>query len=129
DREERREGLQVLQARRPLHHQHDQARVERMDEGEPTLLPSAEGDRGQDREVAWPLTLPLFGAPSARPRGASAAGPWHVAGRGARAPRRRFGGGAVALGVAMGYLSIVVLLPLAALVWASRAGGLDEFWS
>ena len=29
----------------------------------------------------------------------------------------------------MGYLSIVVLLPLAALVWASRAGGLDEFWS
>jgi sulfate transport system permease protein len=28
----------------------------------------------------------------------------------------------------MGYLSIVVLLPLAALVWASRAGGLGEFW-
>jgi sulfate/thiosulfate transport system permease protein len=41
----------------------------------------------------------------------------------------RFGGGALARGVAMGYLSIVVLLPLAALVWASRAGGLDEFWS
>jgi sulfate transport system permease protein len=29
----------------------------------------------------------------------------------------------------MGYLSVIVLLPLAALVWASRAGGLDEFWS
>ena len=28
----------------------------------------------------------------------------------------------------MGYLSIVVLLPLAALFWASRADGLDEFW-
>src|SRR4030095_15374299 len=41
----------------------------------------------------------------------------------------RVGGGALARGVAMGYLSIVVLLPLAALVWASRAGGLDEFWS
>ena len=29
----------------------------------------------------------------------------------------------------MAYLSVVVLLPLAALVWASRAGGLGEFWS
>jgi sulfate/thiosulfate transport system permease protein len=28
----------------------------------------------------------------------------------------------------MGYLSIVVLLPLAALVWASRAGGLGSLW-
>jgi sulfate/thiosulfate transport system permease protein len=28
----------------------------------------------------------------------------------------------------MVYLSVVVLLPLAALVWASRADGLDEFW-
>src|SRR5436190_1143142 len=28
----------------------------------------------------------------------------------------------------MGYLSVVVLLPLAALVWASRAGGLGSIW-
>jgi sulfate transport system permease protein len=28
----------------------------------------------------------------------------------------------------MGYLSLIVLLPLAALMWSSRAGGLDEFW-
>jgi sulfate/thiosulfate transport system permease protein len=41
----------------------------------------------------------------------------------------RVGGGALARGVAMGYLSVIVLLPLAALVWASRAGGLGEFWS
>jgi sulfate transport system permease protein len=49
--------------------------------------------------------------------------------RPAGAAASRVGGGALARGVAMGYLSIVVLLPLAALVWASRAGGLDEFWS
>jgi sulfate/thiosulfate transport system permease protein len=40
----------------------------------------------------------------------------------------RLGGGALARGVAMGYLSLIVLLPLAALMWSSRAGGLDEFW-
>ena len=28
----------------------------------------------------------------------------------------------------MGYLSVVVLLPLAALIWSSRADGLDSFW-
>ncbi|MFL5920755.1 MAG: sulfate ABC transporter permease subunit CysT [Gaiellaceae bacterium] len=50
-------------------------------------------------------------------------------GRPAGAARNRVGGGALARGVAMGYLSIIVLLPLAALVWSSRAGGLDEFWS
>ncbi|HUH21720.1 MAG TPA: sulfate ABC transporter permease subunit CysT [Gaiellaceae bacterium] len=49
--------------------------------------------------------------------------------RPAGAATSRVGGGALARGVAMGYLSIVVLLPLAALVWASRAGGLAEFWS
>jgi len=38
------------------------------------------------------------------------------------------GGGSLARGVALGYLSIVVLLPLAALLWAARAGGLGEFW-
>jgi sulfate transport system permease protein len=37
-------------------------------------------------------------------------------------------GGVLARGLAATYLSIVVLLPLAALVWASRAGGLDRFW-
>ena len=37
-------------------------------------------------------------------------------------------GGAVASGMAMGYLSVVVLLPLAALIWSSRADGLDSFW-
>jgi sulfate transport system permease protein len=34
----------------------------------------------------------------------------------------------LARGVAIGYLSLVVLLPLAALVWSSRAGGLGGFW-
>jgi sulfate transport system permease protein len=48
--------------------------------------------------------------------------------RPAGAATSRVGGGALARGVAMGYLSIVVLLPLAALFWASRAEGLDEFW-
>ena len=38
------------------------------------------------------------------------------------------GGGPLARGVALGYLSIVVLLLLAALLWAARAGGLGEFW-
>jgi len=34
----------------------------------------------------------------------------------------------LARGVAMGYLSVVVLLPLAALVWSSRSGGLAALW-
>ena len=37
-------------------------------------------------------------------------------------------GGALARGIATGYLSIVVLLPLAALVWSSRSRGLHGFW-
>jgi sulfate transport system permease protein len=37
-------------------------------------------------------------------------------------------GGALARGVAIGYLSIVVLVPLAALIWASRADGAATFW-
>ncbi len=37
--------------------------------------------------------------------------------------------GSLARGVAMGYLSVVVLLPLAALVWSSRAAGAAAFWS
>jgi sulfate transport system permease protein len=43
-------------------------------------------------------------------------------------PRAALSGGALARGVAMGYLSVVVLLPLAALIWASRAGGLGSIW-
>jgi sulfate/thiosulfate transport system permease protein len=39
------------------------------------------------------------------------------------------GAGALARGVAIGYLSLVVLVPLAALVWTSRAHGWDTFWS
>lgn len=31
-------------------------------------------------------------------------------------------------GLTLGYLSLIVLLPLAALVWRSRAGGWDTFW-
>jgi sulfate transport system permease protein len=37
-------------------------------------------------------------------------------------------GGALARGIAIGYLSLVVLVPLAALVWASRAHGWETFW-
>jgi sulfate transport system permease protein len=37
-------------------------------------------------------------------------------------------GGALSRGIATGYLSIVVLLPLAALVWSSSAHGLHGFW-
>jgi len=43
-------------------------------------------------------------------------------------PLAGLSGGALARGVAMGYLSVVVLLPLAALIWASRAGGLGSIW-
>ena len=37
-------------------------------------------------------------------------------------------GGALARGIAVCYLSMIVLVPLAALVWSSRAQGLDTFW-
>jgi len=37
-------------------------------------------------------------------------------------------GAPLARGVATGYLSLVVLLPLATLIWSSRAGGLGTFW-
>jgi sulfate transport system permease protein len=36
--------------------------------------------------------------------------------------------GTLSRGIATGYLSIVVLLPLAALVWSSRSHGLHAFW-
>jgi sulfate/thiosulfate transport system permease protein len=37
-------------------------------------------------------------------------------------------GGGLARGIAVGYLSLIVLVPLAALVWSSRAQGLGAFW-
>jgi sulfate transport system permease protein len=37
-------------------------------------------------------------------------------------------GGALARGIAVGYLSVIVLVPLAALIWSSRAEGLGTFW-
>ncbi|HYX77053.1 MAG TPA: sulfate ABC transporter permease subunit CysT [Gaiellaceae bacterium] len=36
--------------------------------------------------------------------------------------------GALARGMAIGYLSLIVLIPLAALVWSSRSQGWDTFW-
>ena len=38
-------------------------------------------------------------------------------------------GGALARGIAVGYLSVIVLVPLAALVWSSRADGMGTFWT
>jgi sulfate transport system permease protein len=38
-------------------------------------------------------------------------------------------GGGLARGIAIGYLSLIVLVPLAALVWSSRAQGRHAFWS
>ena len=43
-----------------------------------------------------------------------------------RAGRAR--GGGVGLGIASGYLSVIVLLPLAAVLLRSTEGGLDGFW-
>ena len=37
-------------------------------------------------------------------------------------------GGTLSRGIATGYLSIIVLLPLAALAWSSRSHGLHSFW-
>ncbi len=47
-------------------------------------------------------------------------------------PRRRASGAAlpsVAPGVAITYLSVIVLLPLAALLWQSKKGGVHAFWA
>jgi sulfate/thiosulfate transport system permease protein len=47
-----------------------------------------------------------------------------------RLPARRaaFGGGALGRGFVTGYLSLIVLIPLAAVVWKSTGGGADGFW-
>jgi len=37
-------------------------------------------------------------------------------------------GGGLARGIAIGYLSLIVLVPLSALVWSSRSEGMDTFW-
>ena len=50
-----------------------------------------------------------------------------VVARPARQASARPGGG-LAMGLATAYLSLVVMLPLAALVWASRADGPAAFW-
>jgi sulfate transport system permease protein len=50
-----------------------------------------------------------------------------VAVRTTTAQRRRTGGG-LALGISTGYLSLIVLVPLAAVVWRSTEGGAGAFW-
>src|SRR3954471_19690568 len=42
--------------------------------------------------------------------------------------RRRRRGTALGVGLVTTYLSIIVLIPLAAVVWKSRANGMDGFW-
>lgn len=43
--------------------------------------------------------------------------------------RSRYGSTSLRVGVATTWLSIIVLLPLAAIVWQSAGGGWDAFWS
>jgi len=43
-------------------------------------------------------------------------------------PRIRRGGGGLSVGLSTAYLSLIVLLPLAALTWRSAEGGWDAFW-
>ena len=75
-REGRGEGVALLLAARALHDRHGEARAERLGEGEPALLPPAEGDRGQDREVAWRLTPQSSQRPGVPTRPAPAASRW-----------------------------------------------------
>jgi sulfate transport system permease protein len=69
-----------------------------------TLL--RQGDGGGERGVTEPLAAPA----AARPRALG-------------------GTPSLGVGVATGYLSVIVLLPLAALLWKSRAGGAHTFWA
>ena len=43
-------------------------------------------------------------------------------------PRVRRGGGGLSVGLSTAYLSLIVLLPLAALTWRSTEGGWEAFW-
>src|SRR5690348_10030671 len=45
-----------------------------------------------------------------------------------RARRRALGGPTLSSGIALGYLSVVVLIPLAALVVKGTQGGCDHYW-
>jgi sulfate transport system permease protein len=51
-----------------------------------------------------------------------------IAARAPTRPRARRGSPTLGVGVATGYLSLIVLLPLAALVWQSGKGGTHGFW-
>src|SRR5919204_1160955 len=73
-----------------------------------------------------------------RPSGTGAAGVERVssavADTSSAAPPRpaawpRLGGAALGRGLVLAYLSIIVLIPIAALVAQSTEGGLDAFWS
>jgi sulfate transport system permease protein len=46
-----------------------------------------------------------------------------------RSSREGAASAALSLGFTTAYLSLIVLLPIAALVWASTQGGLDQFWA
>ncbi|MFY9918815.1 MAG: hypothetical protein WAL26_10490, partial [Mycobacterium sp.] len=43
--------------------------------------------------------------------------------------KSRYGSTSLRVGVATTWLSIIVLLPLAAIVWQSAGGGWHEFWT
>ena len=46
-----------------------------------------------------------------------------------RTSREGVAAAALSLGFTTAYLSVIVILPIAALIWASRQGGLHQFWS
>ena len=97
---EREQGLQLPGAAEAVHGRLPR----RLDEGAEEVLRPEHGADGEDRGEPWRLTPRL----SARPRRS-------------RAPRL---GGVVGGGIIVGYLSLVVLLPLAAL--AARAGNFEN---
>lgn len=65
------------------------------------------------------LEFDAEGSPPAVPPGRSAL----------RTFRRRRGGAGLQVGVAVLWLSLIVLLPLAAILWTSAEGGWDAFWT
>ena len=58
-----------------------------------------------------------------------AARPPSSGGRDAALPRRRFGTTSLRVGTATLWLSVIVLLPLAAILWQSVSGGWNAFWN